>query len=271
MTVIIGILCEDGVVIGSDTVSTLAAAPGHTTIEQQNAIKIEVIGGKAIIATTGAVGLAQRFKRVMKTVVSNNILDGADIYDIGIKISGTTIENFRLTASAQQQHPNYGWGLGALVAFKGPGGEPKLFEFDPFQFHPELKADTDPNRGDRTIRFATMGSGQTIADPLLGFIYKIFWPNGEIPKLADAKLAVAWTLQTTIDLNTGGVGGEPKLAVLEKDNNKWVAQHIQAGEVMQKVKELEDHIAAFKNGAGAGVDAAPPPIPKLPEKGPKGS
>jgi hypothetical protein len=71
MTVIVGILCSDGVVIGSD--SAMAAGRLHTgyTIERQegDVLKIEIIERNVITAGTGAMGLAQRFNdRVEATI-----------------------------------------------------------------------------------------------------------------------------------------------------------------------------------------------------------
>src|SRR5258708_32788053 len=63
MTVLVGILCSDGVVIGTDSAAASSPIPGHVTLEQQDqpALKIEIIGADVITAVTGSVGLAQRF------------------------------------------------------------------------------------------------------------------------------------------------------------------------------------------------------------------
>lgn len=62
MTVIVGILCSDGVVIGSDSALAVGRV-GRYTIERHegNVFKIEIIDDNIITAFTGAAGLAQRF------------------------------------------------------------------------------------------------------------------------------------------------------------------------------------------------------------------
>jgi len=62
MTVIVGILCSDGVVIGTDSALAVGRV-GRYTIERQegNVLKIEIIEGDVITAFTGAAGLSQRF------------------------------------------------------------------------------------------------------------------------------------------------------------------------------------------------------------------
>src|ERR1700730_12160564 len=62
MTVIVGISCSDGVVIGSDSAMVAGrATTGYTIERQSDVLKIEVIGDDIITAVTGAMGLAQRF------------------------------------------------------------------------------------------------------------------------------------------------------------------------------------------------------------------
>ena len=59
MTVLVGVLCQDGVVVGSDGSATFAAAPHLKTIEQP-VRKTFLVGSDVIFAVTGAGGLGQR-------------------------------------------------------------------------------------------------------------------------------------------------------------------------------------------------------------------
>src|ERR1035437_432847 len=71
MTVIVGILCSDGVVIGTDSAMAAGRVLTGYTIERQDGdvLKIEVIEKDIITAGTGAMGLAQRFNdRVVATI-----------------------------------------------------------------------------------------------------------------------------------------------------------------------------------------------------------
>ena len=68
MTLIIGLRCGDGVVIGSDSVSTYASPDGQRTIEQDTGTKIRVIQDSALYASAGAVGLSQD---VLRSLDSN--------------------------------------------------------------------------------------------------------------------------------------------------------------------------------------------------------
>ena len=59
MTILVGILCKDGVVVGTDSSATFAAGQ-FRTIEQETK-KIDIISGQIIVAGTGQIGLGQRF------------------------------------------------------------------------------------------------------------------------------------------------------------------------------------------------------------------
>jgi hypothetical protein len=65
MTAIVGIYCRDGIVIGADSSASFAHTPTFRTFEQR-VRKLEVIGGQIILASTGAIGLGQRFSNIVE-------------------------------------------------------------------------------------------------------------------------------------------------------------------------------------------------------------
>jgi hypothetical protein len=299
LTVIIGILCEDGVVVGSDSSATFGPDPSIKTIEGI-ALKIEILGADVITATTGSVGLAQRFNEELGTLlavlraphapapapafpfmmpgmtlgagnaaqqalarvpVGQVPLNVLSPVETGTIISERIIANFRRTLSQYQL--NTGYGLGALVALI-VGDSPQLFEFDGIQFHPEVKGIPDPARGDRVWRAASMGSGQMLADSFLAHAYRLLFGD-RTPRVDRAKLVVSWALDHVIRYNTGGVGGKQQIAVLERNaTGAWAARHVDAeGEVQEQVEELEDYIRNYGRAVAAVVaepEALPPDI-----------
>ena len=62
MTILIGLLCEDGVVVGADGSVSFANVSDRTI--EQTCKKIDILNDSMIIASTGFVGYGQRFKRV---------------------------------------------------------------------------------------------------------------------------------------------------------------------------------------------------------------
>jgi hypothetical protein len=293
MTVLVGILCSDGVVIGTDSAAASSPVPGQIVMEHQDlgALKIELIASDAITAITGSVGLAQRFDHQVRAVFEalkqpfqppqivpqvgiigspiqqvlfnlvppNQIpLNVLDPVAIGRIVPQIIISDFKTTQSALQGLPNHGWGLGALLAFV-KNDTPHLIEFDQVQFHPELKGMPDPARGDRVYRAVSMGITQPMSDPFLAHAYRVLF--GETtPTIERAKLVVAWTVDHASRYNPGGVGGDLQLAVLEKIKGTWTAHHADTGEVEQQVQALEQHITEFSHrqrpdiAAGAAID-----------------
>jgi hypothetical protein len=156
------------------------------------------------------------------------------------------IVEFQKTPSALNHQPGHGWGLGCLLGMVVQN-KPELFEFDGVTFNPERKGDPDSAGIDRNTRIVSMGSGQRLADPFLGFVREAFWKDPDTkPRITDAKLAVGWTLRHAISLNTGGVGGTIQMAVLEKVGNNWKSRMLDAGEMDSQVNELMDHIGKYR-------------------------
>ena len=67
MTSILGILCEDGVVIGADSsVTTVQEGRISLSMMEQPFEKIDIISDHVIMVGTGAVGQGQRFKAIVQ-------------------------------------------------------------------------------------------------------------------------------------------------------------------------------------------------------------
>ena len=279
MTVLVGILCEDGVVIGSDSAMASSPIPGQITMgrEEGQVLKIEIIDGQIITAMTGNVGLGQRcndqianiFRELKRPFQAPKLVPGIGAVgtpiqqmlmnqisptkvpfneispvEVGRTIAQLVINDFRRTQSAlQMNNPQHGWGMGALLAFV-KGDTPYLIEFDAAQFHPEFKGQPDPQRGDRVWRGVSMGSGQPIADTFLAHAYRMLF-GSSTPRVDRAKLAVVWTVDHVKRYNTGLIGGKIQLAVLQKVKGEWTAHHEDVGQAEQQMKELEEYISGF--------------------------
>ena len=83
MTVIVGIRCKDGVVIGTDSAMTFGPSAQQPTIEQPFHEKIAIVAGHIIVAGTGEIGLGQRFADVAEGLWRGNAFQGKSAIDIG--------------------------------------------------------------------------------------------------------------------------------------------------------------------------------------------
>lgn len=287
MTVLVGILCSDGVVIGCDS-AMAAGRVGQYTIERQEGVfKIEVPDVDIITAFTGATGLSQRFNgqllstlKMLKAQYNGPVVlpgigripdpiqdflmnrfkkgsvpfNGLNAVELGRVLAQAVISDFETTRSTLQNAN--GWGLGALFAFIKDDA-PHLIEFDGVQFHPELKGMPDPQRAglDRTWRAVSMGAGKLLADAFLAHAYRLLFGE-KTPTVERAKLAIIWTIDHVKRYNTGLVGGQSHLAVLEKVDGSWTAHHEDTGQVAQQMDELEKYIGEFRRTPDAAAKDA---------------
>lgn len=200
MTAIIGMLCQDGVVIGADSALTHMSPKGFT-IERHGARKIDFVGN-VIVAGTGHTGFHQRFHQVVEQHLLTRIRkrNPGSTITICRELASEAIKDFRSTTEKSQ--------YGAVVGF--PVGESHVVcEYDaPSGFQPDVK--TDQNW------FCSMGISQTITDSLLEFFADVFWRDNRPPTLQGGVIAVTWTLDHVVAVNPGGVGGDVQIAVLER-------------------------------------------------------
>jgi hypothetical protein len=224
MTVVIGLRCSDGVVLGADSSATFGPNLMMKTIEQA-VQKVFVIEDRYIFAGTGQIGLAQRFEDVIKKAHFANRLRGTHI-DVGKEICRATIEDFASTGVSQGQ-------FGALFAFP-VHKETHLCEFAVKDLQPEWKGGK--------MWFCAMGSGQAITDPFLGLLRKVFFKE-TVPNVTEGVFVTMWALQHAIELNPGGINGPAQIGVLTNVGTSCKAR-------MLEDSELQEHIANV-NGAEA--------------------
>ena len=227
MTAVVGILCSDGVVIGTDSSMTMAGAGGLRTIEQPTE-KLDVIGERIIIAGTGWVGHGQRFKNIVdkawKAKEFVNIRDGTtrEPLDVCHQLASATTANFAQTKTPRDTY-------GALFV-ASIGGKPVLCEFDVRAFQPTIYTER--------MWFCSMGSTQPITDPFLALMRTVFWPSVQ-PTVNQATFAVTWALDHAIAVNPGGVNGPSRIAVLERGERDYRARMLTDEEISEHRSLIE--------------------------------
>jgi len=255
MTVIVGILCQDGVVIGTDSSATFGNG-GLATIEQPTR-KLEVVRDKLLVCCTGHVGLSQRFTATVNDLYGNKALTGGPV-EIGRAVSKAAIADFTSTHAQILGRPRPNTiGLGAVLAGVHQH-RPYLIEFEAETFQPEEK------RAEK-LWFVAMGSGQAIADPFLGFLRRALC-GGKQPTLATGKLLTAWTLDHVCDTNPGGVKAPWHLGVIERVTGDWRGRLLETDELQehqQMVTAIELEIAEAPERI---LNARVPEIPPTPEE-----
>lgn len=253
MTAVVGILCKDGAIIGSDEAYTLVGTT-TATIEQEAKNKIEIIGDTVILAGSGQVGLNQRFSEIIKRAYEKKLFAGSEEgkshLSIAKELSKQAIEDFSYTNAEKGS-------FGALLVFAFKN-RPYLCEFSIRDFQPEFKTFEQ-------IWFCSIGCTQTITDSFLAFMRDIFWPKGP-PTLEEAILVVVWTIQHAIDINPGGVKGIPQVALLEAVQGRFRARKLEEiDEYLQRIEEAKEHFRRFPLLIEPGVTEEPPSVgPEVP-------
>ena len=206
MTLIVGILCKDGVVMASDSAATFGA-DGRPTIGQQEIRKVHQVNDCILHGGTGAIGVGQLIQDTLKSLWDANKIRGTP--DAAGNIIGSAINSLvrPYLETAQWQRTITGDAstslCRSLVAIPVEK-RPFLFQFD-FNGVPE--------RATAQLPIISVGSGQVIADPFLAFLKRVLWKDSE-PSVSEGRLAAVWAIDHVCRTNPGGVGGHVQLATL---------------------------------------------------------
>ena len=229
MTLIVGVRCTDGVVIGSDSAMTFASG-AQVTIQQPFYQKIEIIKDRVIVAGTGAIGAGQRFVDVVTRAGRHTPLEANSPVDVGRLLASQAAQDFGSTNAPPGSY-------GALVAYSH-AGMPELIEFDSRSFQPEVK--TNDNW------YVSMGSGQVVADPLLGFARHTFWGD-KPPTHQEGVFAVTLVLKLGCEMAPFGVSPPLQIAVLSRvSSGDLVARRLSSEELLEHEENVRAAIEHFR-------------------------
>ena len=255
MTLIVGILCSDGVVMASDSAATLSTGMSPT-IGQQAVKKILNLSSAILYASTGSMGMSQLVWHTISTLWNRNPSplktapdDGALMKELGREIANTIGQYLQTGALTRQLGVDGSASLVKSMIAIPVQRIPTLFTFD-FGGQPE-KATAE-------LPFVAMGSGQTIADPFLAFLKRLLWPQ-RLPNVAEGRLAAVWTIAHVTHTNPGGVGGDIQLWVLPRAP----AQQMPTPREIPQA-EIQEHLVQISGAATAMIAALTPLAPGAP-------
>ena len=246
MTVAIGFLCSDGVVIGVD--SMLTPTLGTLNVGHHHARKIDVLPGHQIYAFAGDLGQAHRFKTLAEVNHARASQSGHPL-DYPIALSQGLMAQFISTGIATNAI-----GVNTLLAFlHGDGRQCCAFE-----------GAMQPRLLDQDHYYTALGTGKLSADPFLRFLTDTFCQGP--PTVREAIFLTTWTIQHVIDTNPGGVAPPIRIAVLEKPDNQWVARELPEDEIAEHQQAIESAGEALRRWrdqlqSGEAAEGAPEPPP----------
>ena len=177
------------------------------------------------------------------------------VVDMGTKLAQAALQNFASTGGFKAGQ------YGALVAVP-VGGKSELIEFSGADFQPEVKT--------ADVWYASMGSAQSIADPLLGFVRESFWKEGA-PELREGMFGATFVLKLACNMAPYGVADPIQLAILRKGKEGrggWRASRVPKEELIEHEESVNGAIErlgeyrtqlAGKDQPPAGPPARPAP------------
>lgn len=258
MSLVIGIKCSDGVIVGADTAATVGGLSQNTI--RQSARKIHVIDDRAVVGSAGLVGLAQRYHGEL-----TGLLQGEKDYTllpphrlmVALQqcLTDATHETMASLALARRFSElgtaNSSLG-GTLIAMKSAEGL-ALFSFDQV---------CNPEGATSDLPFVCVGSGAILADPFLAHVKRVLW-NDEQPHMSLGLLSIVWTLNHVIGVNPGGITAPFDVYQMTLDGNGAVhIEKLQRETLEGMESRIEDIEQRMREIATKPVEAPPKP-PRL--------
>jgi 20S proteasome alpha/beta subunit len=188
VTLLVGVLCSNGAVIAADRQATHGAMGQHTV--GQSVTKVRVINGEALYASSGHHGLGQQLSSVVQNKQPEFKNQGYDRVIVKLQDSLRPLVDpgFQTASLAARVIGNASAATdclcGSMLAAGFKDGL-KLVEITPQVAVEYMTSD---------LPFISMGSGKPSADPFLGFLKKVYWPQ-ELPTLQEGTLAAFWTIR----------------------------------------------------------------------------
>ena len=245
MTVLVGIACTDGVLIGSDSATTFGEVSRGGGLNPPSRIftssKIVVEDG-AVAATSGQVGMGLRFKDVVNEVVIDPHSDLATMRPMrfGGEVAKNWIKDLKQTSASDIP-------FSALVAANTKDG-PTLLELESPNHQPEQLTGE--------VWHTSQGSGRNTADPLLVLSRRMFSPNGQ-PDMRTGLFCMCFVLKLTCEIAALGVEGPIHVASLTKDGASKLSR--------EDLEEHEENIEMFiaYGGRFLAPDSSAPTAPGM--------
>ena len=261
MTLLVGILCNDEIVIATDQQVTLGAL-GAPTVGQAGT-KATIINGQAIYASSGAVGVGQQ---ICAGIAAELGKFGQSTYHASAQLVQKRIRDILVPTFdvANKAAPVIGLQAAQMDALCSSVLAAR------FQDGVRL-IDINVQGGfealtNESVPFVCHGSGKANADPFLRYLWNVYWKDRP-PTFKEAILAAYWTVQAVIDLHTSGVGFGVDAFVLEKNAGKYRARQLERAELQEHDEFIDAAESAMRSVrdrlSKPAADATAVPLPAV--------
>jgi 20S proteasome alpha/beta subunit len=254
LTLVVGILCgEEGAVIAADKQASLGAF-GNITVGQP-VTKIKIIGDNAaLFASSGSMGLGQQLESIVESkhqAFSRNVFNSmmGQIQPELRKVLGPSYEMAKL---AGQVVPGAAMEAVCLTLIAG-------------HFKDGLRVAETDSLGNYTyltheMPFVCLGSGKQNADPILRYLWTIYYFDGRSPTLKEGTLLAFWAVDLAIKhLKSGGVGFATDVFVLARDDGTYKASKVDDAQLQLHSEFIEATQEAIRSVQETATGEAPTP------------
>jgi len=242
MTIVIGQLCSNGIVIGADGACTLNRPDGSYT-SRMPIKKLCLVDKSLIYGFSGDVGFSQQLFSAINNLWNKKELVGKSLHQareiLRLRMYEATKNEFAIAEQTKNMFPP-NWIISQSLIAVILDHKPCLIQFD------HLFAATSATD---ELSFFSIGCGQNIADPFLAFLKEVFWKN-RLPNLSEGIFTVLWTLRHAIRTSPGGVSDPIQVAVLESNGTEGSARFLEEGELegehQQAIQGVEEYLRNFQ-------------------------
>lgn len=257
MTIIVGILCQDGCIVASDGMASNNLGTTPFVGIQNN--KIHKIENDLIMSCAGDDNLMTLFlnfleKNYKKLKQENSFTCPIELAtEIGSQFSNQILNAYGKYHPLFQEHyinsikTLPGLNFAAIVAFEFCGKH-YMFGYDGLLNPSKIR--------ENGIWYSIIGSGALVAKPSIHLVKKILKIEKQ-PDVNQGSILAYWTISHAIEVSSGGIGGDISLFSLAKSESQYKVSEGKTEECQAVIKEMYDYIWKYRSADSSEIKEIP--------------
>lgn len=233
MTVVVGIYCEDGIVIAGDSALTI-----NQVIEQTYPKKLACLEPNLIIGFAGDLGFAQRYRQVVTNFWNNSTIQNLETYETYQVINEFCRNGINEFLHTHKSDAPVNIPTLFLIGFVHKGKH-NLVVYPGGDFQPMVL--------NHNLPFFSIGSGHFITNTFLGFAKQVFWQGNIVPSLSRGIFSAVMALNLAIDINAGGINKPLHVAVIQKCHDVYICKKLSDGEISYHQENCNEALKYFSS------------------------
>ncbi len=241
MTLIIGIRCDQGVVLGADGATTIGGLTEPTR-------KLKSIDDEMIMGVAGVVSLAQLYHDRVSHLWRSELREASSqqsVENVQRWIRNVIYADAKRAIETSKE-------IRDLIGERAASGKVSTNSLIalPVRSKPELLTcdfTGESYAATEDLPYSAIGSGAWVANPFLSFLREVFW-NGGYPSISQGLLSIVWTLIHAIRVGIPGVSSPIQVLGLVLSDDKWVVREMTEEQIQSfgsHVNNIESYLASY--------------------------